>query len=493
MSGLPVIGFEVHAQLLTRTKIFCGCENRIGGPPNSRVCPVCLGLPGALPVLNTRAVELGVLAALAFDADVASRSTFARKNYFYPDLPKGYQITQHARPLATGGYLDVELDDGTKRVGLMQLHLEEDAGKTTHREGRTSLVDMNRCGVPLLEVVTLPDIGSVEDAVAFAEEARRVLVYCGVTSGHMHEGSLRFDTNISLSGPDGEPGTPCEIKNLNSFRAVRRALEHEIVRQRALLARGERVVHETLLWDEHAGVAVPMRSKEGASDYRYFREPDLPDAVVSKTVLEHSRRRLPDLPSTVRARLRRTHGLPVGDARVLADDAATASYFEETVGALERLDSSRGTAEIDAKACANWIMGPLRGLIHERDLDPARVYASSMPPARLAELVLRRLTGVLNEPAAKHLLEFALDSDEPFEILIERHGLAQISDVAELVRVVASVLAEHPGELTRLRNGERKLVRYLVGQVMARSGERADPRVVHELIEKAAKGENQCE
>lgn len=480
MSRTPVIGFEVHAQLRTRTKIFCACGNSVGGEPNTRVCPVCLGLPGALPVLNERVVELGAVAALALGADVADRSSFARKSYFYPDLPKGYQITQDEFPLATGGGLDVERPDGNVRVRLRQIHVEEDAGKTTHRPGRSSLVDMNRCGVPLLEIVTMPDLTSVEDAVAFAEEIRRVLVYCGVTSGLMHEGSLRFDTNASVMGEDGVPGTPCEIKNLNSFRSIRHALEREIARQNALLDAGARVVHETLLWDERGGVAVPMRSKEEASDYRYFREPDLPDVTLSEERIAGLRALVPELPSAARSRLRDDYGLAREAAAIIADDAATVSYYEEVVAGL-------GASGRDAATtAANWLVGPVRAMLHERGDRPEDL----LPAERLARIITLRLSGELSEPGARTLLEHAVGTSDPLDELVERLGLARVGDRSELAAVVRAVLDEHTEELARLRNGERKLVRFLMGKVMARTRGSADPEVVRELIEAAAEGDD---
>jgi len=488
MKRTPVIGFEVHAQLATRTKIFCACRNAVGGEPNTRVCPVCLGLPGALPVLNDRVVELGITAALAVGATVARRSCFARKSYFYPDLPKGYQITQDALPLATGGGLDVESNGRVVHVGFRQLHVEEDAGKTAHRPGRPSLVDMNRCGVPLLEIVTLPELTSVDDAVAFAEEIRRVLVYCGVTSGRMHEGSLRFDTNVSLADEDGRPGTPCEIKNLNSFRSIRRALDRELDRQNSVLGDGGRIVHQTLLWDERTGEGAPMRSKEEASDYRYFREPDLPYVTVSDQRIAEMRTSVPELPGAVRRRLQAEYGLTEDVAGVIADDRREVEYFEETVLAIRSLDLDDDAAP--GPACANWLVGPLRGLAHERGVPVEDILGSRLPATRLAGLVAMRINGRLTETAAKTLLGHAVDSDDPLVDLVRRFGLEQLSDRHDLEAVVASVLEAHPDELARLRRGEGKLVRFLVGQVMAKTGGSANPRMVSELIEAAVSRED---
>ncbi len=488
MTRTPVIGFEVHAQLATRSKIFCSCANIVGGEPNTRVCPVCLGLPGALPVLNDRAVELGIVAALAVDATVADRSSFARKSYFYPDLPKGYQITQDTRPLATGGGLDVESNGRAVRVGFSQLHIEEDAGKMLHRPGRSSLVDMNRCGVPLLEIVTLPELTSIDDAVVFAEEIRRILVSCGVTSGRMHEGGIRFDTNVSLAGEGGAPGTPCEIKNLNSFRSIRRALEHEIDRQRAVLDGGGRIAHQTLLWDEREGEAHPMRSKEEASDYRYFREPDLPDIIASSERIEELRALVPELPGAARARLRDEHGLAAEVAGIIADDRREVAYFEEAVKAVGSFGFDDPVER--GPACARWLVGPLRGLAHARGLAMEDLLGPRLPAARLAELIALRARGRLTETAAKELLGHAVDSRAPLTDLIEQFGLRQLSDEDELSTVVASVLDAHPEELARLRRGEDKLIRFLTGQVMKKTGGRANPRIVGELIRAAAKRED---
>ena len=334
----PVIGFEVHAQLVSRTKLFCGCVNEVGGAPNSRTCPVCLGHPGALPVLNDRVVDAALMVALALDASVSSRTGFSRKNYFYPDLPKGYQITQFGEPLARDGHFDVTVEGVTRLVGIRQVHTEEDAGKSVHAEenGRmVGLVDMNRCGVPLVEIVTRPDITSIEEADTFLAALRRLLLYLGVVSGRMHEGSLRFDTNVSLKEPGSETlGTQTEIKNLNSFRAVRKALTFEIERQARVLDSGGTVHHETLLWDETAGRAVSMRSKEGASDYRYFPEPDLVDLTIDEERLERVRAAMPELPEAARVRLCTQYGLPEYDASVLTAEPGTLRFYESALAAV---------------------------------------------------------------------------------------------------------------------------------------------------------------
>jgi len=519
----PVIGFEVHAQLTTRSKIFCSSANEPGGPPNTRVCPVCLGMPGVLPVLNERAVDLGILVALALDADVAGRMGFARKNYFYPDLPKGYQITQFAEPLATGGHVDLEIDGATTRVGIRQIHIEEDAGKTIHAatagEG-ASLVDMNRCGVPLVEIVTRPDVRSIDTADALLTKLRRILVFLGVATGRMHEGSLRFDTNVSLR-PAGEEalGTATEIKNMNSFRAVRRALAFEIERQARVLASGGEVVHETLLWDEDGDRAIPMRSKEIASDYRYFPEPDLVDVVIDRERLERLRGAMPELPDAMRDRFVDEYGLARCDADVLTAELDTALYYEATVRELVRLLrpeldlASAGrvlapsadvlgppSARVDfrllplpgeagargeiSKTAANWVVGKLAAWLNAADGIALRDLAgAAMPPSRLARVILSRLDGTLNEPAAKRLFEAAVESEDAIDALIERLDLAQVSDEGTLGEVVGAVLEEHPGEVARYRSGEGKLLGHFMGLVMKATNGKADPEVARAILE----------
>jgi len=499
----PVIGFEIHAQLTTRTKLFCGCANEFGGPPNSRTCPVCLGLPGALPVLNESAVDAALAVALALNARVAARSGFARKNYFYPDLPKGYQITQFGAPLARGGHLDVTVGGAVRRVGIRQVHLEEDAGKSVHAEesGRSvGLIDMNRCGVPLVEIVTEPDIHSVEEADTFLTALRRLLVYLGVVTGDMHEGGIRFDTNVSLR-PAGEAalGTQTEIKNLNSFRSVRRALQFEIGRQSRILSSGGEVRHETLLWDERAGRAVAMRSKEAVSDYRYFPEPDLVDFTVGEERLERVAAGLPETPEAARARLVSLYGIPDYDASVLTADPATLLLYELTVEALlDRLgdDAPRRAA----KTVSNWVMVVLAGYLNERGLTPADLArggtgsggpgsSTGDPPGleamaeRLAEVVAARLRGDVSGPAARKLLAEALETEEPIEGIIEALGLRVLSDERELESVVDRVLSAHPEEVERYRGGAARLMRFFIGQVLKLTGGRADPEAAGRMLE----------
>ncbi len=521
----------MHAQLSTRTKIFCASGSGVGGRPNSRVCPVCLGMPGVLPVLSREVVERGIRVALALDATVAQRMGFARKNYFYPDLPKGYQITQHDAPLATDGHLDVETAGGVRRVRIRQVHIEEDAGKTVHveRDGRSvSLVDMNRCGVPLVEIVTQPDIRSVEEADLFLTSLRRILVFLGVATGNMHEGSLRFDTNVSVR-PRGSDGlhTPTEIKNLNSFRAVRKALRHEIDRQSAVVAGGGEVVHETLLWDETAERVTAMRSKEIESDYRYFPEPDLLDVAIDDAWLERVRARMPELPNAMRERFRSWYGLPEYDAGVLTAELPTAVFYEVSLRELLRLThpeletdgASGGTGDVDfetgdvdfesalegrarlaglgrpegaadlagiAKTVSNWVMGTLGGWLNASDgVDLRELASTRMPPSRFAGVLRPRIEGDVNEPAARRLFEEAIESADPIDVLIERLGLAQLSDEAALEEVVRGVLESESATVERYRAGETKLLGHFMGLVMKETGGRADPAVAAGVLKRA--------
>jgi aspartyl-tRNA(Asn)/glutamyl-tRNA(Gln) amidotransferase subunit B len=514
----PVIGFEIHAQLDTRSKVFCACAVGAGAAPNELTCPVCLGMPGVLPVLNEEVVDLGIRVALALDARIAPTMGFARKNYFYPDLPKGYQITQYAAPLATGGHLDVAVDGGARRVGIVRVHIEEDAGKTVHAgsgDEAASLVDLNRCGVPLIEIVTAPDLRSLDEADRFLTELVRILVFLGVTSGRMHEGNVRFDTNVSVRRAGEERlGTQTEIKNLNSFRAARKALAFEIERQVNAAEAGREVVHETLLWDERAERALPMRSKEEESDYRYFPEPDLGDVVIDEEQVERVRRGMPELPRAMNERFTRSYALPEYDAGVLTADPDTAAYFEVTVHEVVRaahpelaiapvgeahpvidtrsrlrlsdhpLPDGIGDLPTIAKTVSNWVMVIVGARLKEDGVDVA-TFASSLPPPRLAEIVRARLDGRINEPSAKALFDAAIGSDTPIESLIESLGLAQLRDAAALDDVVRRVVADRPDEVARYRAGEVKLLGYLMGCVMKETGGRADPVLAKEILKRA--------
>ncbi|MBN2564322.1 MAG: Asp-tRNA(Asn)/Glu-tRNA(Gln) amidotransferase subunit GatB [Candidatus Eisenbacteria bacterium] len=496
----PVIGFEVHAQLSTATKLFCGCLSGTGGEPNTRTCPVCLGLPGALPVINEGVVDLGITVALALNARVARDARFARKNYFYPDLPKGYQITQHGEPIATGGHLDVAVDGEIRRVRIRQIHVEEDAGKSVHTEidgAPASLLDMNRCGVPLLEIVTEPDISDIDTADAFLSELRSILVFLGVAECNMHEGGLRFDTNISLRrGSGSEPGTQTELKNLNSFKSVRRALAFEIERQRRLLEGGGRVEYATLVWDEGADTARTARSKEGASDYRYFPEPDLVAFTIGEGRIARLRSAMPELPAAARARIAGRYLIPDYDAGVIARDRSTLSFYEMCVAEVGKALGARAPKTV-GKIVSNWVMVVLGGYLNERgmtlkdlavrfrDRPGGQAGEASEPDSgveplarRLAEVVVLRVRGDVSEPAARALFTAAMESDEDISPLKARLGLDNAPDGERLAEIVRGVLHEHPEEVARYAAGADRLLRYFVGEVMKETGGRADPGTV---------------
>jgi aspartyl-tRNA(Asn)/glutamyl-tRNA(Gln) amidotransferase subunit B len=470
-----VIGLEVHAQLKTRTKIFCGCATAFGAPPNSRTCPICLGHPGTLPVLNRRAVELAVRGALALDCDVRPRSVFARKNYFYPDLPKGYQITQYEEPLAEGGGVEIEVGGGWRRIGLIRLHLEEDAGKSIHEglpdSDRVSRLDLNRAGVPLAEIVTRPDLRSPEEAYLLLQRLRSVLRYADVCDGNMEEGSLRCDANVSIR-PRGEAalGTRTELKNLNSFRNVQRALEFEIARQTRRLEAGERVEQETVLWDAAAGATRPMRGKEEAEDYRYFPEPDLPPLVLDPAWIEARRGELPELPAARKRRLAEAHGLSEYEAHLLTLEPDLAHFFEEVA----RLSGN-------ARAAAHFV---LNDVLREQRQARRDIADLPLPAAHLAGLIRLVDAGTISISAARQeLLPEMCRSGAAPEALVGALGLEQLHDDVALRERVREALAAHPAQLAELRAGKRGLVGYFVGLVVRGSGGRANPRRVRELVE----------
>jgi aspartyl-tRNA(Asn)/glutamyl-tRNA(Gln) amidotransferase subunit B len=468
MSWETVIGLEVHVQLDTRTKMFCGCRTTFGDPPNTNVCPVCLGLPGALPVPNGEAVRLGARAALALGCRVHPTSVFARKNYFYPDLPKGYQISQFDQPLATAGRVAFESGErGRVEVGITRLHLEEDAGKLIHDRfpGKTA-VDLNRAGIPLAEIVSEPDLRSPAEARAYLTVLRQILVYAQVSECSMEQGSLRVDANISLRRA-GEPrlGTKAEVKNLNSFANVERALEAERARQIALLESGGHVEQVTLLFNAATGQVKPLRSKEESHDYRYFPDPDLPPLVLSSSWVDEQRAALPELPESRRSRLEGAFGLSPYDARVLTGEAALADYFESVV-----------SAGVEPKIAANWVMGDVMTTYNESGGFPVSA-------ARLGALIGLVRDGVVSHQAGKRVYAELVRSDgeEPGAVA-ERLGLVQVSDEGALAGWVDEVLAAHPGEVARFREGEAKLMTFFVGQVMKRSRGKADPKGVQPVL-----------
>jgi aspartyl-tRNA(Asn)/glutamyl-tRNA(Gln) amidotransferase subunit B len=465
-----VIGLEVHIQLSTERKLFCGNLTRFGDAPNTHVCPVCLGLPGALPVLNPHAVELAVKAALALGCTVHETSIFARKNYFYPDLPKGYQISQFDRPLATGGVFPVETADGVREIRIRRIHMEEDAGKSIHdRYEKATAVDLNRTGTPLVELVSEPDFRTPAETRAWLQHLKQLIEYLEVSDCNMEEGSLRVDANISVR-PSGsrELGTKTELKNLNSFSGVERALKVEIERQKALVAEGGRVSHQTLLWDEGRGQVRTMRSKEESHDYRYFPEPDLPPLVVTPEMLEEVRGALPELPALRRARFLSEYGLPEYDAGVLTATRAAADYYEEV---------TRGG--IAPKTASNWVMGPVLAAVKDEGGDLA---SYRVRPAGLVELIVLVDEGTISPNVGKEVLSRMAQTGRGAGEIVEAEGLAQVSDSGALEGWIGEVLAAHPDEVARFRDGESRLRGYFMGEVMKRSGGKADPKEVNRIL-----------
>jgi aspartyl-tRNA(Asn)/glutamyl-tRNA(Gln) amidotransferase subunit B len=470
-----VIGLEIHAQLLTDTKIFCGCSTRFGAPPNTNVCPVCLGMPGALPVLNRRAVEFAVRAAYALNCEVQPQSIFARKNYFYPDLPKGYQISQYERPIALRGSVEYESGGVARRVGITRAHLEEDAGKSLHEgfpdSDRRTYLDFNRSGVPLLEIVTEPDIRSAADAGEFFSRLRAILVAIGVNDGNMEEGSLRCDANVSVRpGEDAPFGTKAEVKNLNSFRYVQKALEYEIARQAAVLREGGKVEQETRLWDAAAGRTVSMRSKEEAHDYRYFPEPDLPPLELSVAWIEEIRRDLPELPDARRRRFVTQYGLPDYDAAILTQSRALGDYYEATAA-----------ASGSPKAASNWIMGELTRKMNELGVDIAAV---GLSPEALAGLIRLVDSGTITGPIAKDVFEKMYGTGRSAESIVAAEGLASINDDAALEAAVRDAIAKNETAVAQYRAGKQQTFGFLVGQVMKATRGKANPATVNALMKK---------
>ncbi|HEY9622662.1 MAG TPA: Asp-tRNA(Asn)/Glu-tRNA(Gln) amidotransferase subunit GatB [Crinalium sp.] len=476
-----IIGLETHCQLKTNTKIFCECSTEFDTPPNENVCPICIGMPGVLPVLNQKVLEYAVKAGLALNCEISSYSKFDRKQYFYPDLPKNYQISQFDLPIAEHGWLEIELvDKGSntstrKRIGVTRLHMEEDAGKLVHAgsdrlSGSTySLVDYNRTGVPLVEIVSEPDMRSGKEAAEYAQELRRILLYLGVSDGNMQEGSLRCDVNISIRPVGTEKfGTKVEIKNMNSFNAIERAINYEIERQTQALESGERIIQETRLWEEGSQRTISMRVKEGSSDYRYFPEPDLGPIEVPTEQLETWRSQLPELPAQKRHRYEEDLGLSAYDARVLTDDRAIAEYFEATVAA-------GGTA----KQAANWIMGDISGYLNNEKKAIAEI---ALTPETLAEMIKLIEDNTISTKIGKDILPELLTEGGSAKALIEKKGLIQISDTGAIEAAIDAVIAAHPDELEKYRGGKTKLLGFFVGQVMKQTGGRADPKLTNQLL-----------
>jgi aspartyl-tRNA(Asn)/glutamyl-tRNA(Gln) amidotransferase subunit B len=483
----PVIGMEVHVELDTASKMFCGCSAQaFGTPPNTHVCPVCLGMPGTLPVINEQAVRYTVMAGLALNCTIQEHNVFARKNYFYPDLPKGYQISQYELPLCRDGFLTVEVGDTpgggageTRTIRIRRVHLEEDTGKLTHVDGH-SLVDFNRAGVPLMEIVSEADMCSAEEAYAYVTRLRQIVRYLGVSSGDMEKGAMRCEVNLSLrmAGSD-EFGTKVEVKNLNSFRSVRYAIAYEIERQTRLLEAGEPVFQVTMGWDEGAGVTREQRSKEEAHDYRYFPEPDLPPLNLEPAWIEEVKAILPELPDVKRDRFIAEYGLSRYDASVLVEDQAVADYFERAV-------TVAGDA-LSPKLVANWVTGELFRLMNEAGVTITDV---NVNPENLVALVEMINSGVINQSAAKKAFGLMWETGRPPQEIVEDLGLKQVSDASELMGIVDQVIAHNPDAVARFKAGKETSIRFLIGQVMKATRGKANPQMAEQLLREQMQADN---
>lgn len=478
-----VIGLETHCQLNTNSKIFCNCSTEFDSPPNTNICPICLGYPGVLPVLNQQVLASAVKMGLAINGKIAPYSKFDRKQYFYPDLPKNYQISQYDLPIVEHGFLEIELVDKKggdvrrKTIGITRLHMEEDAGKLVHAgsdrlSGSThSLVDFNRTGIPLLEIVSEPDLRSGQEAAEYAQELRRLVRYLGIGDGNMQEGSLRCDVNISVR-PVGQEkfGVKVEIKNMNSFSAIQKAIEYEIDRQIEAIENGEPIRQETRLWEEGSQRTISMRSKEGSSDYRYFPEPDLPPMEVSAAQLEAWKKELPELPAQKRSRYEKEMGLSAYDTRVLTDDRTVAEYFEEAIA-----------AKANPKLVANWVTQDIAAYLNNNKLNISDI---ALKPEILAELVNLIEEGTISNKIGKEILPELLTKGGSAKELIESKGLIQISDTDAIEKIVDEILASHPQEVEKFRNGKTNLRGFFVGQVMKKTNGRADPKLTNQLLDK---------
>ncbi len=467
-----VIGLEVHAQLLTDTKVFCGCSTKFGSEPNTQTCEICIGMPGVLPVLNKKALEFAIRTGLATHCSISSYSRFARKNYFYPDLPKGYQISQFEHPICEHGFIEIAADGGARRIGITRIHMEEDAGKNIHEGGGNySFVDLNRAGVPLMEIVSEPDIRSPKEASEYMKKLRSILRYLGVCDGNMEEGSLRCDANVSVR-PVGQKefGTRAEVKNINSFRFVEKAVEYEIKRQIKVIEEGGKIVQETRLWDSGKGITESMRSKEEAHDYRYFPEPDLVPITADPGWVEEIKAGLPELPDARRSRFVSEYGIPEYDADLLTSEKAIAGWFEEAI-----------KAGGQPKAVSNWMMGDLMRLLNE---DNKFIDECPLKPAQLAGMLVLVEKGTISGKIAKTVFEEMYRSGKNAEEIVKEKGLLQISDESAIEKAVDEVIAGHPQEVERFRSGDEKLLGFFVGQVMKATKGKANPKMLNELLKK---------
>ena len=467
-----VIGLEVHAQLSTETKIFCGCKSEYGAPANSRICPICMGMPGVLPVLNRQSVEYGIKAGLAMNCEIASYSRFARKNYFYPDSPKGYQISQFEEPLCENGQITIGTDSNRKKIGITRIHLEEDAGKSMHEPNRPeSKVDLNRAGVPLLEIVSEPDLRSPEESYEYLVKLKQLLRYLGISDCNMEEGSLRCDANISIRKPGDEKfGTKTELKNMNSFRGVEKALHAEIKRQIETLESGGTIVQATNLWDENTGEIKQMRAKEGSDDYRYFPEPDLVPFTITEEQINEIKENLPELPEKKMVRFVSEYKLKAEHALVLTASRRVAEYFEELA-----------TLTGDPKNSANWIMGNVSRVLNDEGIS---IEEFSVSPARLAELMKSVSDGSISISAARTVFDEMLTDESSVDSVIEKLGLKQMSDSSEIDKIVQEVIDSNPDEAERYKSGEAKLKGWFVGQIMRASHGKANPQIANESLDR---------
>lgn len=465
-----VIGLEVHAQLSTDSKLFCGCSTHFGNPPNSNVCPICLGHPGVLPVLNQKVVEYALRLGLALNCKINTKSIFARKNYFYPDLPKGFQTSQYELPICECGFLELPTDTASeKKIGITRIHMEEDAGKSIHDSENDTLIDVNRCGVPLLEIVTEPDLRSASDAAAYLINLRQIVQYLDICDGNMEEGSFRCDANVSvrLKG-ESKLGTKTEIKNMNSFKNVEKAIEFEIKRQIEIIEDDGEIIQQTLLWDADRNEAFPMRSKEEAHDYRYFPEPDLMPVIIDEERLNKIKTEMPELPTEKKKKFSTLYSLPVYDAEILTQSKVIANYFEETAEIIN-----------DFKLISNWIMGDVLKVLNEK-----KILIEDFPikPKQLAGLLSLIIEGKISGKIAKEVFSEMLETSEGAEKIVQEKNMLQISDSSELEILVSEVLNNNKNQVLQFLNGEEKVIGFFVGQIMKRTHGKANPKLVNEIL-----------